>query len=125
MQLLFAHFSILSIVASFYRMYKHYPNRPEKLTKEFAEQELAKLSARIESAEKSDSPQAWLDLYRDWNSLGSYYSGSLAALITNMPRIWRIPNGTVPIGMCASTSARPSKPATPCCSMRSSRAAIR
>src|SRR5665213_331976 len=80
MQLLFAHFSILSIVASFYRMYKHYPNRPEKLTKEFAEQELAKLSARIESAEKSDSPQAWLDLYRDWNSLGSYYSGEFSRI---------------------------------------------
>ncbi len=55
--------------------YKYYPNRPEKLTKEFAEEAFSNLISRIPAAEQSDSPQAWLDLYRDWNALSAYYSG--------------------------------------------------
>ncbi len=55
--------------------YQHYPNRPKKLTKEFIEAEFAKLVDRIPAAEASDSPTLWLELYRDWNALGSYASG--------------------------------------------------
>ena len=55
--------------------YKYYPARPEKLTKEFAETEFSKLTARIAAAEASDSPNHWLDLYHDWNALSAYYSG--------------------------------------------------
>ena len=55
--------------------YKNYPNRPEKLTKEFIDQEFAKLLARAPEAEQSATPQAWLDLYRDWNSFSAYFSG--------------------------------------------------
>jgi M3 family oligoendopeptidase len=60
--------------------FKHYPNRPAKLTKEFSEQELGKLIARVEQAEQSKSPQAWLDLYRDWNSFSAYYSGEASRI---------------------------------------------
>jgi M3 family oligoendopeptidase len=55
--------------------YKYYPNRAEKLTKEFVEQEFATLTGRIEPAEKSDSPNEWIDLYRGWNALLGYVSG--------------------------------------------------
>jgi M3 family oligoendopeptidase len=55
--------------------YKHYHNRPETLTKEFAEAEFATLIARIPAAENSDSANEWLSLYHDWNALSAYYSG--------------------------------------------------
>ncbi len=60
--------------------YKNYPNRPEKLTKEFIEQEFAKLLARVPEAEKSASAQAWIDLYRDWNSLSAYFAGEYSRI---------------------------------------------
>ncbi len=52
--------------------YKHYPNRPGKLTKEFVEQEYKKLTDRIESAEASADSAAWVELYSDWNALNSF-----------------------------------------------------
>jgi M3 family oligoendopeptidase len=55
--------------------YKYYPNRSEKLTKEFVESEYAKLIARIDAAEQSSSPKDWIELYRDWNALSAYVSG--------------------------------------------------
>src|SRR5471030_114027 len=55
--------------------FKHYPNRSETLTKEFVEQEFAKLDARVDPAEKSDSPKEWIALYSDLNALSGYFSG--------------------------------------------------
>ncbi len=55
--------------------YKYYPNRPERLTKEFVEAEYAKLLARVEAAEASPDPKAWIALYGDWNGLSAYVSG--------------------------------------------------
>lgn len=52
--------------------YKHYPNRPEKLTAEFVEQEFKKLESRIPAAEQSETAEEWLKLYAEWNSLKSY-----------------------------------------------------
>ncbi len=60
--------------------YKHYPQRPEKLTKEFVEQEFAKLKGRIDSAERSESPGEWLCLYSDWNALTAYFSGEASRI---------------------------------------------
>src|ERR1035437_89719 len=55
--------------------YKYYPNRPERLTKEFVEAEYAKLLARVDQAEASPDPKAWIELYRDWNALTAYVGG--------------------------------------------------
>jgi M3 family oligoendopeptidase len=52
----------------------HFPTRPAHLNAEFAESEYAKLKARVASAEESDTPELWLALYADWNSLDSYVS---------------------------------------------------
>ena len=60
--------------------YKHYPNRPEKLTKEFIEQEFAKLTGRLDAAEQSDSPDAWIALYGEWNALQAYISGEASRI---------------------------------------------
>ena len=58
--------------------YKYYPNRPEKLTREFVEQEFSKLIARIAVAEKAETPSEWLALYADWNAFGAYFSGEIS-----------------------------------------------
>jgi len=55
--------------------YKYYPNRSERLTKEFVTQEFEKLQSLIFAAEQSDSPKRWLALYSDWNALGAYIQG--------------------------------------------------
>lgn len=55
--------------------YKHYPSRPDRLTASFASGEYQRLADRIESAEASDSPQPWLELFADWNELKSYTTG--------------------------------------------------
>ncbi len=60
--------------------FKYYQNRPEKLTKEFVEQEFSKLIARIPAAEQSGSPKEWLDLYGDWNAIGAYISGETSRI---------------------------------------------
>lgn len=52
--------------------YKHYPDRPEKLTAEYARDEYSALIERIEPAEQSESPDGWLSLFADWNALKSY-----------------------------------------------------
>ncbi len=54
--------------------YKHYPNRPEKLTAEYVGSEFAKLTARIDAAEASETHDAWVALFTDWNALKSYVS---------------------------------------------------
>jgi M3 family oligoendopeptidase len=51
--------------------FKHYPERPETLTAEFIAEEYRKLTDRIEQAEKSETPDEWLQLYADWNALKS------------------------------------------------------
>jgi M3 family oligoendopeptidase len=55
--------------------YKYYPQRPERVTAEFMREEYRKLTDRIESAERSDSPEEWLRLYADWNALEAYTGG--------------------------------------------------
>jgi len=55
--------------------YKHYPDRPEKLTAEYLREEYGRLTDRLEPAEQSESPGAWLKLFADWNALKSYVSG--------------------------------------------------
>lgn len=57
--------------------YKYYQERPGTLSAEFVRDEYKKLTDRISSAESSDSPDAWLALYADWNALSSFvYSES-------------------------------------------------
>lgn len=56
-------------------MFKHYPQRQERLTVEFAQSEYRGLTERIPSAEQSDSPNGWLKLFADWNALKAYVSG--------------------------------------------------
>ncbi len=50
----------------------HFPNRPAKLTAEFAKDEYQKLLDRIANAEKSKTSDRWLKLFADWNELKSY-----------------------------------------------------
>ncbi|HET9135359.1 MAG TPA: M3 family oligoendopeptidase [Candidatus Kapabacteria bacterium] len=52
--------------------YKHYPNRPGKLTQEFVQTEYKKLTDRITEANSSDTADKWLELYADWNALNSF-----------------------------------------------------
>lgn len=52
--------------------YKHYPQRPDRLTAPFVSGEYQRLADRIESAEASGSPEAWMTLFADWNALKSY-----------------------------------------------------
>jgi M3 family oligoendopeptidase len=52
--------------------YKYYPNRPEKLTKEFVEQEYAKLRADLPQAEASSTGDQWQDLFSRWNAIKAY-----------------------------------------------------
>lgn len=52
--------------------YKYYPNRPEKLTKEFVEQEYNKLRADLPAAEAAPTGEAWLALFERWNAIKSY-----------------------------------------------------
>ncbi len=52
--------------------YKHYPVRPDRLTSSFVSAEYQRLADRIATAEASDSPEGWLELFSDWNALKSY-----------------------------------------------------
>ena len=52
--------------------YKYYPNRPEKLTKEFVEQEFDKLRADLPAAEAAPNGDLWLDLFGRWNAIKAY-----------------------------------------------------
>ncbi|MBI5906849.1 M3 family oligoendopeptidase [Candidatus Saccharibacteria bacterium] len=60
--------------------YIHYPNRPKKLTAAFVKKEYDKLLAALPNAENSNSPDAWLALYADWNALKSYVSSEGARI---------------------------------------------
>ncbi len=55
--------------------YKHYTDRPDRLTAEFLRDEYAVLKKKIAEAEGADSPDAWLELYGEWNALKSYITG--------------------------------------------------
>ena len=50
----------------------HITDRPETLTTDWVAREYGALQARITPAEASATPQAWLELYADWNALKSY-----------------------------------------------------
>lgn len=52
--------------------YRHYAERPEKLTAGFVSAEYARLMGSLDAAERAESPQAWLALAADWNELKSY-----------------------------------------------------
>ncbi len=54
--------------------FKHFPDRPKKLTAEFAKKLYDKLLARTIAAEAASAPDLWLKLFADWNELGSYVS---------------------------------------------------
>lgn len=56
--------------------YKHYNNRPDKITSEFVQQEFDGLIARLEHAENSQVAEQWIEIFRDWNALKSYLSGT-------------------------------------------------
>lgn len=58
----------------------HYPDRPKDLTATFVKKEYEKLVGRIKPAEESHKPDAWIKLFRDWDSLSSYV-GSEAARV--------------------------------------------
>lgn len=60
----------------------HYPIRPKKLTAAFAKKEYAKLLDRLPLADTSNKPDAWIELFKDWNELKSYI-GSEYARISN------------------------------------------
>ena len=68
--------------------YKHYAVRPERFTSEFVAEEFDRLITRIDEAESSDSADAWLRLFEDWNALKSYVSSEASrrshALSKNM-----------------------------------------
>jgi M3 family oligoendopeptidase len=53
-------------------VYKHFTERPPRLTAEFVGAEYQRLIARIDEAERSESPEKWLELFSEWNALGSY-----------------------------------------------------
>lgn len=55
--------------------FKHYPVRPASIGAEFVRDEYERLSEGIVPAEASDSPDAWLALYSNWNSLRALVSG--------------------------------------------------
>jgi M3 family oligoendopeptidase len=60
--------------------YKYYQNRSERITKEFVDSEFAKLLARVDAAETSSDPNAWIQLYADWNALSAYVSGEASRI---------------------------------------------
>jgi len=52
--------------------FKHYPNRPKKLSATFAKTEYQKLLKRLPEAEESSTSELWIGLFADWNALKSY-----------------------------------------------------
>ncbi len=58
----------------------NYTSLPKKLTKELVDQKLQELISRAPEAEKSDSPTAWLDLYRDWNDFSAWFAGEASRI---------------------------------------------
>jgi len=52
--------------------YKHYSDRPGVMTAAFVRDEYSRLIERIAPAEASSTPEAWLELFADWNALKSY-----------------------------------------------------
>jgi M3 family oligoendopeptidase len=60
--------------------YRHYPNRPERLTAEFVEARFGELRARVPAAEASATHHEWTGLLRGWNELHSYLQSDLIRL---------------------------------------------
>lgn len=52
--------------------YKYYPNRPEKITKEFVQQEYDALIAALPEAQTAETSDKWFALFEKWNALKSY-----------------------------------------------------
>lgn len=55
--------------------YLHRPDRPERLTSEYARREYALLAGRAERAEHEEEPSAWLEVMEEWNALSAYVRG--------------------------------------------------
>lgn len=60
--------------------YIHHPIRPERLTADYAKREYALLIERIDEAERSSTPEAWIALMSDWNSIAAYMRGEGARI---------------------------------------------
>ena len=56
------------------REYRHYPVRPASLTPDFIRGEYARLHAEIPGAEGAENADAWILLFRRWDSLKAYLS---------------------------------------------------
>ena len=52
--------------------FRHYPQRPERLTPEFIEQEHQTLQEKIKLADASPTSDLWIRLFQNWNELKSY-----------------------------------------------------
>lgn len=52
--------------------YVHFPDRPAALSADFARERYAALQALIPAAESSETSEAWIQLYGQWNELESY-----------------------------------------------------
>jgi M3 family oligoendopeptidase len=58
--------------------FRHYPERPVRLTPEFAQKEYHKLQAEIALAEAAPSGEKWIGLFRRWDALKCYASSERA-----------------------------------------------
>lgn len=60
--------------------YKHYPQRPERLTPEFVRAEFDRTLEALPAADKAATPAAWLEAVAHWNSLRAYIEGERARI---------------------------------------------
>ncbi|HSH91036.1 MAG TPA: M3 family oligoendopeptidase [Ramlibacter sp.] len=60
--------------------YKYYPDRPSRLTPEFAQSEFARILEALPAAEAAPEPARWLDAIRNWNSLKAFFEGERARI---------------------------------------------
>ena len=58
----------------------HFPNRPDKLTAEFAKNVYDSLLKQIGPAESSSDAKLWIELYEKWNELKSYISSEASRI---------------------------------------------
>ncbi|MES3000575.1 MAG: M3 family oligoendopeptidase [Pseudomonadota bacterium] len=60
--------------------YKHYPQRPARLTPEFVQAEFAPVVDALPAADLAADGSAWLDAISRWNALRAYLEGERARL---------------------------------------------
>ena len=60
--------------------FKHYPQRPARLTPEFVQQEFGAILEALPAADAAPGPAAWLDAIARWNALRGYLEGEQARL---------------------------------------------